>query len=94
MVAPGGAIEPLAPAEAVIVQVSSSPTWKSLNPLTPVACVLVAVRVAVPVLVQFGESYFRTWKFEVLAPPSTSDGSKWNVTSELPNELAGALLSE
>ena len=54
-IAPLGVIEPLAPAEAVMVCGASSPIWKSLNELMPVACVLVAVRVPVPVENQFGE---------------------------------------
>ena len=53
---PLGAIEPPDPAEAVIVHDGASPTAKSLNEVTPVAWVLVAVRVPVPVVFQVAPS--------------------------------------
>ena len=70
---------PLAPAEAVTVNASGSPSAKSLNDVRPVASVLVAVRVPVVVEDQFGASYLRTTKAPVFAPASTSPAEKWRV---------------
>ena len=96
-VEPSGVIVPPEPSVGVLVEVIvhviGSATWKSLKPVTPVACVLVEVVAPAPVELQFGESNFFTMKFEVVAPPSTSVGSKWNVRSAFPNALVGLLAS-
>lgn len=83
--APEGAIDPPAPAEAVIVWLTGSPTAKSLNDVMPVACVLVAVRVPVAGADQFGASYFRTTKLLKSAPPSRSPAAKLNTASAVVN---------
>src|SRR5437764_3772162 len=85
--APLGLIDPLAPALAVMVCGVGSPTWKSLNDVTPVAWVLVAVRVPAVVENQFGELNRRTMKFAVVEPASTSPATKLNVGSYVVNAM-------
>src|SRR5205809_7484386 len=84
-VAPGGEMLPLGPAEAVIVQVLSSPTAKSLNEPSPVAWMLVAVMAPVLAVIQFGASYLTTAKFVGSAPESTSAATKLSVMSYVVN---------
>src|SRR5438046_1062092 len=89
--APLGVIVPWAPLVAVIVQLPSSANAKSLKLVTPVSSVLVAVRVPTVGYVQVDGSYLPPIRAAVLAPPTTSAGSKCRVTLASVNDDAGAV---
>ena len=79
LTAPLGEMAPFAPAVAVIVCTSSSATAKSPNPVSPVACVLVAVRAPTVGTVQAELAKRPTTKLSGAAAPSRSPASKLNV---------------